>query len=734
MRYHRLNIDFLLIGLTLLSTSFPLAAQPSDPQARLRQPVLTQTPPELEAVVVRATPDGAAVFLPAVQGAEIYAGKKTTRLTPAETQAGLTNNFRLALNQTPGLLLSEETTPLLSIGGRGFDPHRAQFFQVLKDGLPIHADPFGYPEAYYTPPLAAVQAIELVRGGGSLLYGPQPAGTINFVTYVPRTDKSFHFTTENTFGSYGLFTNYTAVDGTVDRVGYLAYFNHRQADGFRATNSDYQLDTGSAKIVLALSPASRLIFNVDATDEEHGEPGGLAPDSAPATPNTRFYSRDRNATTRTFDRFRLERYAAYAKYQHDLDAATLLEIATWGGYYKRYSKRQRGGGFGTIPTGPTSGTNAIENQEFYNFGFEPRVRRDYDAFGNSHTLTAGFQTYYSTSPRRDERGATPFADSGSLRRKTTRATTYVAFFAENRFQFGKLAIVPAIRLENYWTSVQETTNVDKTGSGLPLTDRTKHEFVPLPGIGLEYELFQGQAVYANVSKAYQPNFFTDGFSPAANAVSDPNIKPGDVWQYEVGWRGQPVPWAYWDTSLFLVDFGNRVGSIPNGAGPGLTLITNTGRSRTIGWDTAAGLDLIGLADALAGTRHGETWGKLRLQAALTLQNGKFVSGRQDGNNTQYTPNILLRTGVVYEHDRGSLSLLNTLSGPFYADDANTRQREVPAYNTWDLVANVRVYRDIVSLTFGVNNLLDEDYFSRVRNDGIDPAARRNYYGAVRVAF
>jgi len=28
---------------------------------------------------------------------------------------------------------------------------------------------------------------------------------------------------------------------------------------------------------------------------------------------------------------------------------------------------------------------------------------------------------------------------------------------------------------------------------------------------------------------------------------------------------------------------------------------------------------------------------------------------------------------------------------------------------------------------GINNLLDEDYYSRVRNDGIEPAAERTLY-------
>jgi len=34
----------------------------------------------------------------------------------------------------------------------------------------------------------------------------------------------------------------------------------------------------------------------------------------------------------------------------------------------------------------------------------------------------------------------------------------------------------------------------------------------------------------------------------------------------------------------------------------------------------------------------------------------------------------------------------------------------------------------------VNNLLNEDYYSRIRSDGIDPAYGRNYYVGVSVKF
>ena len=104
-------------------------------------------------------------FLPEIQGARINAGKKTTILDFDGQPRINGNNYRQALAQAPGLVLSEETSPLVSIGYRGLEPHRAQFTQVLKDGIPIHADQFGYPEAYYTPPRTNSMRSTVSSGG-----------------------------------------------------------------------------------------------------------------------------------------------------------------------------------------------------------------------------------------------------------------------------------------------------------------------------------------------------------------------------------------------------------------------------------------------------------------------------------------------------------------------------------------------------------------------------------------
>ena len=65
-------------------------------------------------------------FLPAVQGTKINSGKKNSVIDLDELPEVTGNNYRQALIKTPGLYLSEETTPLLSIGNRGLDPGRVQ--------------------------------------------------------------------------------------------------------------------------------------------------------------------------------------------------------------------------------------------------------------------------------------------------------------------------------------------------------------------------------------------------------------------------------------------------------------------------------------------------------------------------------------------------------------------------------------------------------------------------------
>lgn len=710
------------------------------------QDAVTASIPEVR-VVGEAESDETiqAPYLPPVQGTRIYSGKKTSVIDLDEFPRITNNNYRQALAKTPGLYLSEETTPLLSIGYRGLDPGRVQFTQVLKDGIPIHADQFGYPEAYYTPPLDTVDRLEFLRGGAALLYGPQPGGALNFITHLPRTDRPFSFGTTNTFGSDNYYANFTYVDGTSGRLGYYGYYNHRESEGFREANSGFMLDAAHLKLVLDANTSSRWILTLEAYEEEHGEPGGLTLVSGPGAVN---YNTNRDGTSRFNDVFELERSFASLAWEKDFSEATRLIVTGWGGYYSRFSSRQRGGGFGTLPTGPQADSTTVEHQKFYTAGLEARLRHDYELWGGKHTIAGGFQAYHTDSPREDRRGMTVTDHGGMLRNDSDRSIFYLPLFLENRFHFGRLSIVPGIRIENIWQGVKENLNLDKTAAGTPLADGDNHELVPLFGLGLAYEVAHKTELYGNVSQSYRPKIFTQAVPTGGTADVPEDLEESKAVQYELGFRGTPRDWVTWDVSAFLLDFDDQIGTIALPGGR--STLANVGGARHYGVELAAELDLIGLFDSGSLTPRpaltkesepaprqkslGERVGSLSLYANATILDAEFVSGPLKGKTPRFAPDHLVRAGVIYRlRERCKLAFLGTFAGESFADDANTQERFIPAYTVWDLTAEVKIYKEI-SINAGINNLFDEDYYARIANTGIDPAAGRNYYGGFSVKF
>jgi Fe(3+) dicitrate transport protein len=147
------------------------------------------------------------------------------------------------------------------------------------------------------------------------------------------------------------------------------------------------------------------------------------------------------------------------------------------------------------------------------------------------------------------------------------------------------------------------------------------------------------------------------------------------------------------------------------------------------------VDTLGLIDEVQGGDGQSDLGALRLYANASFLNAEFTSGPVDGKTPQYAPDYLLRTGVIYDYQSvAKLALLSTFVDAHYADDGNTENRYIPSYKVWDLTAEVPVIPNVLSVVAGVNNLFDENYYARVRSNGIDPALPRNAYGGVNVRF
>jgi Fe(3+) dicitrate transport protein len=663
-------------------------------------------------------------WLPDVIGTSIFSGKKTAVLDMDKLPVIIGNNYRQALSQTPGLLLSEETSPLVSIGYRGLNPGRAQFTQVLRDGIPIHADQFGYAEAYYTPPLDTVDRIEFVHGGASLLYGPQPGGSLNYITHNPRTDKEFSLRTQHVAGSNDLYSTFTSADGTVGKLGYYGFFNHRQSDGFRSANSGYDLDNGAVKLIYTLDNNGKIIFNADTYREAHGEPGGL---------RVADFNAGKTHATRMYDRFELERDFTSIGYEISPDSDSFFTATAWWSDYLRYSERQRGGGFGTLPTGATANTNTIENQRFQTLGLDVKYRRNWGWNGATpHTVSSGIQLYQMDSPRTDMRGASATASTGTVRNKSDRSVFYAPVFVENRFSFGNFSITPGIRVENSRQKVTESVNLDKTSANKPLGSNNVTNSILLSGLGAEYKTTEKSAIYSNLSQSYRPIWFTQAVPSAQNAVVNGDLEEGKGLEYELGYRGRPNDWLSFDASAFVLSFTDQIGS---------TIVTGGTSTGNVGDAIHKGIDLSTNFDLLALITGQKTDKTLDFYVNTTLLDAKFTKGPSDGFTPQYAPDFMVRTGFIYTYgSKAKISLLGTFLDDHTAitqtattSAAELAQYKVPAYMVFDLTAEYLVHENI-RLLAGINNLFDESYYSRVTGAGIDPGYGRNFYVGTSLEF
>lgn len=710
---------FLCIAVLSLNLALPAQAQ-NQSTSQVSHSSVPTTVSKMNEVTVTAkkendnSGDEVGNFLPDTQGTKIYKGKKTSVVKLVDAPQVSNSNFRQALVKVPGVILAEESTPLFSLGYRGLNPDRAQFIQVLKDGVPIHADMFGYPEAYFVPPLDSIEKIEVIRGGAGLMFGPQPGGAINFVTPMPAEDTPLRLESSNAFGSHDYFSTYDSLTGKVGKFGYHGYFHERQSSGFRTGNSDYEVISSSVKVTADPTDTSKITMVFDQYNEEHGEPGGLTRAQ---------FDRDATVTIREWDRFRLERYFGSAKYENKLDDATQFEAVVYGGHYRRWSKRQNGGGFGTV----TGTTNSISEQDFYNLGFEERLRHDYEFLNGEHTVSFGTHTFMSHSPIIGQTGAQTFSESGIMDTVTVRDTWAFAPFVENLFRWGKFSITPGFRMENIWQRINE--KLRRTGRQ---PDKHKgYDFEPLFGLGMAYEIAQGIEAYSNISQSYRPKLFTQTIPTGATQVINEDLQEGKGVQYDFGFRGKRHPFWNWDIDYFLMSFTNQIGTSGN-------TVTNGGRAHYQGVEMFQEFDLMGAFDYFKNTNHSQKWGGLAPFFTMTLLDAEYSAGAFKDRAPAYAPQYNLRTGLNYRwRDRAKVSLTGTFLGDHFGDDASSANMTVPSYKVWDLTVEVNLLKNVknvfdMGLFGGINNLFDEKYFSRVTSGGIDPADGRNIYGGVKV--
>ncbi|MDW7695903.1 TonB-dependent receptor [Flammeovirgaceae bacterium SG7u.111] len=691
-----------------------------------------------------------------VEGTSIFAGKKSEVVLLSQSVGNLAaNNARQIYSQVVGLNIYENSDAglQLNIGGRGLDPNRTANFNTRQNGYDISADVLGYPESYYTPPAEALGQIQVVRGAASLQYGTQFGGLVNFKFKKPNPDKKIEWTSRQSVGSYGLFTSFNSLSGTVGKFSYYTYFNYKEGDGFRP-NSNFDSKNFFGAFNYALGESTSISLETTYLKYLAKQSGGMTDSQFEEDPL--FSNRERNWFEVDWKLFAL-------KFKHKFSSKTDFSVNLFGLNAERNALGFRGDPKRpernpiTEMDDPEEFTRDLIKGQFNNWGAEARLLTRYNIQKKEAIFLIGAKYYQAQNYSEQGPGTSGFDANFNFatndypsyphQSSFTFPNLNFALFGENIFMLSeKFSLTPGFRLEyintqseGQYTEVRYNNAGDEIFRKDTTDNRTLDRAFALLGLGASYRHSGNLELYGNISQNYRSVTFSDIRVVSPTFIIDPNIKDESGFTSDIGMRGKWKNYLSYDVGAYAVMYKDRIGTILESSGPnkGDRVRQNIGNALTFGVEAFAEWNVV------------ETFGldasrfKLSPFMNLALTDSEYLQSEENnvaGKKVEFIPAINLKTGLRFGYKNLMGNLQYTYLSEQFTDAENTpvppkgdsREGiigEIPAYSIMDFSLSYRVKK--VKIETGVNNLLDEKYFTRratgYPGPGIIPSSPRAYY-------
>lgn len=681
-------------------------------------------------------------MLPEIVGTSIYAGKKNALIVMNNVQGNIANNtMRQVLSKVAGIHIWESDPSGIQIGiaARGLSPNRSWEFNIRQNGYDIAADPFGYPEAYYNPQLQSVQRIEIVRGQGSLQYGPQFGGMVNYILKNGSdVNKPVEVESQQTFGSNQMYNTFIAAGGKLKKIKYYSFVDYRNGKGWRES-SNFFTNSGYSTITYDITEKLSLTGEIMMSHIRSQQPGGLTDSLFSINPKASFRSRN------WFDIIWVTP-AVVINYN-------ISEKSRWNTkFFGTIGNRNSVGYLNSItvkdsinPSTLQFSNRSLLGDQYRNFGMESKILTGYKIGKRDNTVSFGLRLYGgrthrlsngkgSTSSDYDMSAIDVYPNDISFRSRN------ISWFAENIFRLNKkLSIIPGTRFE--WLK-GSASGQNGYNNGIPviLQNITKQRSFWLTGIGVEYHVSNNTEFYGNISQAYRPIQFANLQAPPTTDVVDENLKDANGYNADLGYRGKIKDVLQFDMSLFYLKYNNRIGVIiPSGSS--YRLITNVGNSSSKGLEASWEMNMMRLFAANKKT-------ELKLFAAYSYTDARYDNDYRDenikGNQIENAPRHIIRSGLSLAGRKLKTTALLNYVDACFSDAGNTRIPSsngqtgmIPAYRIVDLSSECILTKSFV-LKSGINNLFNEKYFTRRSSGypgpGLLPGDGRTFFVSFSAKF
>ena len=601
--------------------------------------------------------------------------------------------MRDVLNRIPGVNAPENNGTgshdlALNFGIRGLNPRLATRSTVLMDGIPVPFAPYGQPQLSLAPvSLGNMDAVDVVRGGGAVRYGPQSVGgVVNFVTRAIPDDFGIEAGMEGqlspTSSQHNPKETHNLMIGGTAQNGFgsaLLYSGTRGSDW--REHSATRIDDIMLKSKYAPNTVHTFTSLLQYYDGEADMPGGLSRAD---------YNANRWQSTRPWDRFWGRRQLAGLGYQYQPDAWHKFNIQGFYTHTLRSGYLEQGKHITLSP------------REYWVRGIEPRYSQSFLLGPSAHEVGIGYryvsesthEMRYYTMTSSSERPST----HSPYDRNTRSGTEAHAWYIDDRIDIGNWTLTPGMRFEHI-DSYQD--------NNLKGTRQKVSYNAPLPALNVLYHLTDSWNLYANT----EGSFGTVQYSQIGKAVQSGHVEPEKARTWEAGTRFDNGALTA-EMGVFLINFNNQYDSNQVD-----DTVTARGKTRHSGLETQARYDLGDLSPSLD---------RLSVYDSYAYVNAVIrEKGDTRGNQVPFSPKHKGTVGLDYQPGNWTFNLNGDYQSGQFADNANTWQESangstgrIPGFMLW----GARVAYDFgprsggLNLALGVKNIFNHEYYTRSYDD------------------
>ncbi|MGB9473562.1 MAG: TonB-dependent receptor [Candidatus Udaeobacter sp.] len=712
-------------------------------------------------------------IMPEVSGTQITVTKKATVIKLDQQPPLEDNDLQGLFLKAPGFLVTEQHTPgQFNFSYRGLgNPQESEFTLVLRDGLPLMSDWIGFPTLYYLPLPQAISEVEFIRGGNSLLFGPEPAPAVNFVTKYPAPGSPWNFYTEQIGGAYGYYSTFNVIQEAMGPLEFRLDGGYVRSDGQR-DNSWYNL--WQTDLYVGWRPDEHQLLALDfySSRFEGGDPGRIT---------YKQFVNDPNFSFTPYNEDWVDRYTTILRYERDFGDGWLLQAKGWFTHQEIDARAAANLNPGAPHPFPFS--TLFSYEEFNNGGADIRLRKLWgdDTIFRGSALTFGTVVYHGDAPFQrytlnDETSGPNFlyasrgTTSDIVPLDQSRTSNYQSIFFEDLVRIGKFHMVGSFRLDHEDVEVDSSAApwlaaVPPTG---PASISADH-WVPLWGFGMGNDFGNRNETYFTASSGWRPTRFFDIAGTSRTIAFGESIPdPFHSLDFELGVHGTPYKGFWYDVGLFWMLFDNRT-ETQNISNTDF-IILNTGSTRNRGLEGELYYDLLapfqhppmpevqpepgkGVVDAskaLPVPGVPKEYHPLKLIAfsnvqfldAVYTESALLIPDTNKtlvGNAPAFAPDFLMKGGLQLRKDN-CFDITFTavyVSQQFWQDtdigNAQIPKAHIPAYKVFNLTGDWYLTKNL-RLIAGITNLTDEKYYDRVFANGIEPAPRRSGYAGLSLSF